>query len=315
MAVYRFQDDGIKDSMDALAGIMRASGEYATQRQDHELKMNMLNIASDPTLLPEQRIQGIYEEVANFKPTRATGLRGVAQGFGDFFAQPSQARAGMADQLLSDVTGRGEQNRQMEMERIINRKVQNLISLANATLDADQQSSLFNEASALLGIPQSGEVTDVAPQARTGKGTIPLVPDWLEKMIGKYQYDDELTPEQVNAQASPTVQGTPGAAQILNERVSPTVQSQAPRQPAPKRPKPTDVDAVTRAAPKALTAQSPSTPRDDMTRVQAVASQSKFDIASDMKKHKELYDRFFQIMTKTDIPDETILEFLNSKKD
>ena len=114
MAVYRFYDPGMKDSMDAVARVMQTVGQFERQRQDAQLSSNLMRIASEPAGSPEERMQKVYSEVANFKPSYGGGLAGVMQKTGNFFAPQSQMpqrMGGMAvDDLLQQI------NRQRDTE-------------------------------------------------------------------------------------------------------------------------------------------------------------------------------------------------------
>jgi len=123
MAVYQFKDDGIKGSMDALAGIMQTMGEHERQRQDFQLSQNLMKIASEPAASPQDRLQKVYSTVANFQPQNSGGLSGVMQRIGGMFARPSEIPGQYGNMAMSDIMrqvteerGLDRYGRQLEMQ-------------------------------------------------------------------------------------------------------------------------------------------------------------------------------------------------------
>ena len=93
------------------------------------MKVNMLNVASDPTLLPDQKIRGIYDEIVNFKTKRSPGLMGGFQAIGDMFASPSQVPGQFAESVIRDAISYGDQTRQSALDTVTNRSIANQVAL------------------------------------------------------------------------------------------------------------------------------------------------------------------------------------------
>jgi len=137
MAVYRFEDPGMKNGMDALAGIMRAAGEYSRQKQDHEMNMKALRIASDPTRDPETKLQDIYSEFSNYKQQRSPGLAGIGQGIGNFFAPPSQVPTSFASSAIKNIMEEARLNRASQRSLDVRREA--------IPIDVDRAAALGGE--------------------------------------------------------------------------------------------------------------------------------------------------------------------------
>jgi hypothetical protein len=342
MAVYRFEDPGIKDSMDALAGIMQAAGSYSRQRQDHELKMNMFRVASDPNLEPEEKLKGIYDEVSNFKPQKRSGLGGIVQGFGDFFAPPSQIPGNIASGAVQDILNHGEETRQIAMDKALRsdidslerRKTSKANSLGSVLRMMDprdpQYSVLMSEYSSLLGLPEPEKRDDiVSPVPESGGG----VKDWGLWPWNWGGGNEKVTPQQLNEQVDATTMAAPRLSpeqqRQYEARQTPTTLASSPivtQTPAPQTSAKVSpqVKSAAKEAADSLEGQPTfvtpprlkerSTPVQVRSKVYDLARRAGVNVRIGLRKDKEAYDALFDRMLIYDFTDDQIIAFLRERK-
>ena len=338
MAVYRFEDPGIKDSMDALAGIMRAAGEYSRQKQDHEMKMNMLRVASDPTLNPEAKIQGIYEEVANYKQAPRSGIGGVAQRVGNFFAPPSQIPDALSNNLIQDVLNRGDLTRQTAMDKIVNSRFDalsrqntaeaNSIARLLSTMDpkSPDYTTLRSEYNSRMGIPDPPPAVDAGITPAVDAGITPAqegggVKDWG---VWPWNWGGGDTPQKLAANQSPTVQndsrtGTPSAFNFptATKRSGETPQKLVEAEQNDLANKAEAQAPTVKAAQPKYKAPAPkeSSRVSSLSRVNKLANKMGLNGTKLIKNNQDMYDALLSKMVQYDIPDEAIIDFINENKD
>ena len=254
MTVYKFYDPGIKDSMDALAGIMRATGEHSRMKQDHEMKMNMLRYASDPTLKPEEKIQKISDEAINFKQTQKPGLGGVAQGIGNFFAGPSNVAGDVSNSIIQDVLNRGDQTRQTAMDRAALSKTAALysaqkdeVSILKAIINTSTDPRKITAATNRLF-----EISGLDPNA------VPDPPTLARQVAGDSYYDDGTDMRAQPSRGSKIWGGVKSAASEFSEMMP--APPGVPLDPDLDRGGPAKKDQQQRVAPVATAQQVVETP-------------------------------------------------------